>query len=447
MANRDGKLILRTLKNISASIEVDGGGGTKVVTELPEVGEEHIVYELHQEVPADFPWLLTMFDRNGVYPHPKFSVIVVETEEQNTQEYLKLDGDTNCFVYVKTTNKVYSWTIGEDFYNIEEIVPDDYIYYASKYTFAILKDFDYHVTKAQPGEEHHDPILDGTGHFLDGTEFNYDSESGVPLVLTDAKNPIGLNNHLLGIGNCQNINDTSELPTAKQAVDGNMCDVDGFVDYPIYITLQNKLAYWNETETDTYSWDQRKQKFGVVGSTSFVEYTGELQWDTETISVINKIDASLLDIGRVIPVFNPQPAHTEVSYWIYSNNEWVNIDEIPDPNTVKIGITCTNGDWNVPTLPLNTITVTYDDVDYRVTQYAETRVPTEQSDTVTYYGYIEVPMPTQDSLTHTFKVASTEPAINWWYEMISNVASLLNEDYPTEIQGIPAIKIYYSFDA
>lgn len=35
MANRDGKLILRTLKNISASISVDGGGGTKIVTELP----------------------------------------------------------------------------------------------------------------------------------------------------------------------------------------------------------------------------------------------------------------------------------------------------------------------------------------------------------------------------------------------------------------------------
>ncbi len=245
--------------------------GSVVVTELPQVGEEHTIYELQETKVADFPWLLTMFDRNAFYPTINRPFVVIETEEQNTQEYLKLDGDTNCFVYVKTTNKVYSWKIGEDVYSVEEIEPEDYIYYDSKYAFAILKDFDYHVTTTQPGEEYHDPILDGTGHFLDGTEFNI--EDGwwdvVPLVLTDATNKeVLVNGSLIGFEEV-----TSETP------------------------LENPVQ-------------------------------------------VDKIDLSILTYldERKDVIFTPQPSRTISTYWIYTDREWLNIDDIGTPNIITLPI-------------------------------------------------------------------------------------------------------------
>lgn len=336
MANRDGKLILRTLKNISASISVDGGGGTVVVTELPEVGEEHTVYELHQEMPADFPWLLTEIDRTGIYPMPDYPFIVVETEEQVTQEYLAFPDDySGVIVFVKNTNNVYVCHIehleDDDSFVKNIVLPKEHSLYNN---IAILKDFDYHVTDTSKGQEPtRKPaiILDGTGHFLDGTVFNYDDRSNVvPLVLTEAKNPIVLSDKLIGSGNYKDINNTSELPTAKQAVDGNMCDIDGNVIYPVFINTQNKLGYENETRTDTYSWNSEFQYFVDLEVEDVPEnpahYYGPLEWTTYPISVVNKIDLSLLDIAEL--VFNPQPAHTEISYWIYTGEEWVNMDEI-----------------------------------------------------------------------------------------------------------------------
>lgn len=276
---------------IDATTEDYAGGGAKVVTELPQVGEPHTIYELQETKVADFPWLLTMFDRNAFYPTINRPFVVIETEEQNTQEYLKLDGDTNCFVYVKTTNKVYSWKIGEDVYSVEEIEPEDYIYYDSKYAFAILKDFDYHVTTTQPGEEYHDPILDGTGHFLDGTEFNI--EDGwwdvVPLVLTDATNKeVLVNESLIGFEEV-----TSETP------------------------LENPVQ-------------------------------------------VDKIDLSILTYldERKDVIFTPQPSRTISTYWIYTDREWVNVDDIKSTLHKTVYGTLTDVDGSL-TLACS---ITYDEI-------------------------------------------------------------------------------------
>lgn len=143
--------------------------------------------------------------------------------------------------------------------------------------------------------------------------------------------------------------------------------------------------------------------------------------------------------------FTPKGGEVTVtSYWIYSNDEWVNIDEMTDPNTVKLGVTCTNGDYGrTTTLPLDTITVTYDDVDYKVIQYAETREAIESGEKVTYYGYIEVPMSTQDNLTHTIKVSTTELIHRHWCYMVPGDGGDLNSDYISSGKGILGISIYY----
>ena len=202
--------------------------------------------------------------------------------------------------------------------------------------------------------------------------------------------------------------------------------------------------YYNEISTGIYSWNYDNQKFGVVvEGDEFIEYTGELEWNTDTISVVNKIDLSLFDI-KEMPVFNPQQAYTEISYWIYTDGEWMNIDDIPDPNLIRVGITCTNGTYNIQPIQLDALAIIYDDVQYPITKYAETSYQGEAAETITYYGYVEVPMPTQENLTHTINVVTEGPILleNWVFS-VNNETRALNSDNPISTSGICSIKIFY----
>lgn len=385
----------------------DLGGGTVVVDELPETGEEHTIYELHQEIQGDFPWLLTEFDRSEEYPTPRGCMIVVETlEDAQAMENPK---HIDVVFWVRSESKAYQCFVGKGGIWVEfaEVVPVDNIYGSQLGYFAILKDFDYHITTSQPGEEQFEPILDGTGHFLDGTEFNYENESGyIPLVLTAAKNPIALLDSLIGRENCQDINDTSELPTAKQAVDGNMCNIDGNVLYPTNISLQNKLVYWNKPETDTYSWNSEFQYFVNLESENPAQYTGELEWNTLPLTVVNKIDLSL-DLGkRNVYTFAPQPAHTEVSYWIYANGEWVNTENIGE---IVMPVTSI-GDYsfNNTGLDLNNFDFYINGIKVEVVQYGTFTIePITEGAPIKYcpIGYLKgIVIPTEQDNHYTVEI-------------------------------------------
>lgn len=387
MANKDPKNVKRFIENISKKVyekAYEGGGtegGTVVVNELPETGKEHTIYELHQTTAADFPWLLTEIDSEMAYPTWRAPTIVVGNEEDVNPDNLGMGvmphGEQYAVgVYVTSTNKLYiCWKeaseSGPDVFNKVEIVPVNNLYVVGNRQLAILMDFDYHCTYHE-GEEG-SVILDGTGHFLDGTTFNYNQYTNVvPLVLTNA--------------------------TSKK----------------IILDSTSLIGRYDVTDEEI----------------------------TTIFTQVNKIDLNLI-VNEGTYVFVPQPSKIVTSYYIYTNDEWMNIDNIPDPNMIKIGITCTNGDWNVTTLPLDTITVTYDDVEYKVTKYAETRVGTEQGENVTYYGYIEVLMPTQDDLKHTISVSTSERnRNNWFFDVLGNTGNRLNQDSAT-IDGISLINIYY----
>ncbi len=327
MANRDGKLILRTLKNISASIEVDGGGGTKVVTELPDVGEEHTVYELHEDKPDDYPWLLTKIDKSGEYSATNYPIIVVETLED--AQAMENPEHINVVFWVRSESKAYECFVGKGGIWVEfnEVDVVDKVYAGQLGDFAILKDFDYHVTTDTDEEGY--TILDGTGHFLDGSEFTYDNEGDAvaPFVLTNATDKkYGLDdNNLVGIIDLTN----STIPIPESCI-------------------------------------------------------------------VTKIDLSLLNGKFAIGiVFAPQPAHTEISYWIYTNNEWVNMDKT---GGTLLGGVYTNGDN--PSLSAD-FDIYYNDTKLEINDYAT--YPTTEYAAPTTYATISG-LPKLDSQTNEFKL-------------------------------------------
>ena len=263
MANFKPENVKRFVEDISkvvAKNAYEGNGGTVVVNELPKAGEPPTISELHQAMHADFPWLLTDIGINTNY-YPSFGTqfIVVENEEDVTYDNLHMRDtiEENHYigVYVKNTNKVYkcSWRTDEvEAYVFEkyEIHPNqNKVYDVADYHVVLLSDFDYHVDSTGGT-----PTPDGTGHSLDGTEFNYiDGSEIVPLVLMNATNKkIGLSVYTL-IG-----------------------------DY---------------------------------------DYTEEPVSENEIVNKIT-LDVSNMDSA----VFMPREAYTEVSYWYYSNDTWVNMD-------------------------------------------------------------------------------------------------------------------------
>ena len=358
----------------------DLGSGSIVVNELPQVGEEHTIYELQErkKIPSLIPKANQQMVIDGVSNELLFFTLVFDTSEDMTSTLTPLIPSEKIPFFlnyiIKEDKLIESRYEGKDWKFTEADKVSDYKFEMGKGlesgftgSIVILKEY-LGRTSEESGEVRH------TGRLLNDELYTFEPDTFGILLTAPTDGIMDLNTNLGGI----------EIP-----VDVPEEYTFEYIPYEKILTLQlMEEEFW---------------KFKPNG-------TGEAITST---------------------------------YWIYTNNEWLNIDEIPDLNLIKVGITCTNGSWNVRTLPLDTITVTYDDVDYKVIQYAETEVPTEQGATVTYYGYIEVPMPTQDHLKHTFKVSTTESPIHWSYITLVGTGDSLNSSQSSEEQGILAIHIYY----
>lgn len=377
MANIDAKRTIRTFKDFSLGLSANGGGSV-VVTELPETGDEHTIYELQETSKGSYNWVAMCTDQmedDGVDTPSEVNglLIVFDTYNQMTNVFNNIifTGPVlilNILVYLKNEDKLYTATYGKGewgFYEIEK---------QSNYIFGpFMEDAPLtYVLKSYEGYDEEDKKYYGTLYDDTKVELN-DGHKGFLL------HQVSISSMSLFILE-MDLQEVLEGPTVYTEI-----------PYGDIILKPHNFQYW---------------------------------------------------------IFKPEQGGEIVSsYWIYTDGEWVNIDEIPDPNLIKIGVTCSNCNWDVRTLPLDTITVTYDDVDYNVTQYAETSVPTEQGAAVTYYGYIEVPMPTQDNLTHTFKVSTTGSPTNWSYSISVNDSDSLNSKYTLEGNGILVISIYYDNNA
>lgn len=399
MANRNAKLIERTLKDFSLGV-MSGNGGTKVVTELPKVGEANTIYELHEDKPDDYPWCLTEIDTTAKYPTPFGCMIVVETLED--AQAMENPEARDVVFWVRSESKAYQCFVdkGGGWVEFDEVVPVNNVYNSQLGGFVILKDFNYHFTGND--KDYH---LDGTGHFLDGSVFNYptNSQGIIPLVLTnELDKKWALNDTVVAFSTCQNMNSESGLPTAKQAVDNNMCNIEGLVMYPIPIVLSQNINCTNLLETETYSWVPGFRQF--IEKSTREQYTGSLEWETYPIAQINKIDLSIDFNKDDLYIFAPQSAHTEISYWIYSNSEWVNIDEIPVPST-SLGVTYSNFRLEHPNVPNvnEAVDIYYGEEKLEINDYYVYYPRTEEPEPTVAYATVSG-LPQLTSETHLFKL-------------------------------------------
>ena len=379
--------------------EAGGGSGTKVVTELPQVGEEYIIYELQETSKASYGWMFTLpFTGNS-----KGIQLVFDTYEQMTttmNEIKVIEGNTypDCFVaYIRNTNQMYMlnpvvtdqphWEFkelpkqddesGTDYaFKVEYTENRGPIVVTCQYTYYILKEF--------VGNER--PVVDGgfeySGVTLDDKEVYFGS-SKLGGVLSNIAYPrfIMLQTSFVGAPGAftyDKLPDTVELETKCY----NLLRLSGTIGFDItpfviYNTTDNAYYVLNP-KTNKYQWynnleDRENCYFAQSGDYEGEppHYTGELEWQYEgsfdeylesDLKAIAFTEIPYNDIinhnppfdseGSSVCAFRPKNEEEITSYWIYTKGEWVNVDEIGELNTITIPVKSIN---HSALIPLNKI--------------------------------------------------------------------------------------------
>ena len=376
-------------------------GGTRVVTELPQVGEEHTIYELRETSKASYGWMFTV----PTIDNPIKIQLVFDTYEQmsTTMSEIKvIEGNTYpdcCLAYLRNTNQLYMlnpvftdqphWEFteaqkqddesGTDYaFKVEYTENRGSLVITCKYTYYILKEF--------VGDER--PVVDGgfeySGITLDDKEV-YLGSSKLFGVLSNIVYPrwvMLFTNFVgyLGAFTYDKLPNSVELETNYY----NLLRFAGTYglgadQFGIYNTT-NKAYYLLNHKTTSYQWynnreDRNNCYFAQSGDYEGEppHYTGELEWICKSIDdipaegVFNEIPYN--DIINHNPPFDENPmcafqpkkgGEVTSTYWIYSNNEWVNVDEIGKPKIPIIYFYWYDGE-RFTGLDINSITLQVND--------------------------------------------------------------------------------------
>ncbi|MBS7256861.1 MAG: hypothetical protein KIG63_00250 [Methanobrevibacter sp.] len=111
--------------------EAGGGSGTKVVSELPEVGEEHIIYELQEKkkIPSLIPMINQQMVNDGVFNEIALYVFVFDTSEDMTNTLTPIipEGDfLFCLNYIIKEDKMVISYVDVDWQFAEVTKVSDY---------------------------------------------------------------------------------------------------------------------------------------------------------------------------------------------------------------------------------------------------------------------------------------------------------------------------------
>lgn len=261
---------------VETAKEYQGGGGTKVVTELPQVGEPHIIYELRE---------------NKV-----IKPVVVMIDQQMIDDKLMYE-DTDYF---------FAFTTTEEMTNTFNSIPPREGYDGDIYLNYITSE------DKLIGAEY----VKGAWRFTEATK------------VSDCK---------FDVSEIFELEDEEYVVILKEYFTAPIEEWETFATGTL----------WNGK---TYTFNERNVSgiilgtptVGVMTQTECGENLKELPPDTPSDEVFETIPYEKI-INYQLPnnhwYFTPKGGEvTEISYWIYTNDEWVNIDETGNFNTITIPI-------------------------------------------------------------------------------------------------------------
>ena len=403
---------------------LDLSGGV-VVTELPTVGEPHTIYELQETSKASYGWVFS-----GIPSHNGLSdyFLVFDTYEQMTTTInaIQIDEDTldeDYYAYIRDTNQMYRFVIspvleGEDPYWVfeEQQKKEDEsgTYYAfqldnlERYqTFYILKEF--------VGNER--PVADGGWEYtyltLDNKEV-YIGHEGFGYILSDIVSP-----NYVGVRAFVSARATvisNKLLNSVELEEGyyNLLRATGGDNIVCYNTSDNKYYalvvdgvdyYWYyNPENREYCYFAQMQE--EVPGQEPPHYVGELEWNELPVDELpnyNEIpydDIINIKLEDPLWMFKPKKGGEVTStYWIYTNGEWMNIDDISVPST-SLGVIYSNIRIDNPNVN-NAVDIYYGEEKLEINDYYVFYPQTEEPEPTVAYAIVSG-LPQLTSETHDF---------------------------------------------
>ena len=202
------------------------------------------------------------------------------------------------------------------------------------------------------------------------------------------------------------IQEESELPTYQQAVVGGLVNEDGDMIY-CYATLQGNAWYdgWVDDEEQIIVWD----------SVDKLDIENEIHFTDDYTYLFVRQNGGIV---------------TKTSYWIYSDDEWFNVDELGSgSDDLKLGINSYGvDDYGIgqKELPLDwlklEICTNYDgeeELEYEelpiitYATYKDTEREILYNEYYNYLGYISgYPMPTSDNRMQHIRLSVKDDIIN-----------------------------------
>lgn len=361
------KLDKKAKNVIAKTADFSGEGGTIVVDKLPKVGDEHTIYELRETSKGSYGW---MFSR--VYEFPYFLVFDTYEQMTSTINAIKIGENTldeDYYAYIRNTNQMYYFYIeyteagegpedtGDAFWVFEEQQKKEdpsgtnYAFQLATFenyqTFYILKEF--------VGNEGYIPDGGNTYSYLtvDNKEVAIGYE-GRGLLLKNIAYP-NWNPVMSFLGYSADIT-SNTLPNSVE-LETNYYKLLRAHNGSIvcYNTSDNKYYELADNSTNYYWFNNQRDRENCYFA-EWVEaetdmpphYVGELEWTEQTfIEDLPKFDEipyeqiinNSLDVSKGIWTFQPKKAGEVTStYWIYTNDEWVNVDEMGEPQYFSVYI-------------------------------------------------------------------------------------------------------------
>ena len=343
------KLDKKAKSVIAKTADFSGEGGTVVVTKLPETGDEHTIYELQETSKASYGWV---FRKLPTSSQLSSLFLVFDTYEQMTSTFnsITITKDGQQFqVYIRNENKMYCvWfeypKEGGDPYWVFNEEPKKEDESGTEYAFQLetIEDYQtFYILKEFVGNKR--PIIDG-GYAvsyltLDDKEV-YIGYEGRGYILSDIVHPNEVTAWDFIIED--DIITSNALPNSVE-LETNYYNLLRATNGRVtcYNTSDNKY-YDLIQEADTYYWynnpQNREDCYFAVRNRKPAEpplhYEGELEWEEINASTTKFNDIPYNDIincsGKGLSwVFQPSKAGEVTStYWIYTNDKWVNVDEI-----------------------------------------------------------------------------------------------------------------------
>ena len=304
----------------------DLGSGSIVVNELPQVGEEHTIYELHTTTPSKFNYVFCANTRTNFR-------YVFENEEA-FRNFIRNDAS-----HYNDHNEFYCYCLAED-----ELIRVYYNSGSANWTLFNNEEENVFIDNNERLCICKALIDEHTALLLNGKQVTTGVVDGIlyrSVLIHQVKSKVLCDEYKYGI--IVPVMNSTLPPCSEGEPYGMFNTTDWSSGIVQWVTNDGSIKVALPYVDGKYRYGKTEEYFYDVKTGEY--YTGEFEWvNIEDFNFKDYVDYETYDTiplseGAMDKPFIFDPSEKLIiSYWIYTKGEWVNVDKIGEPNTITIPV-------------------------------------------------------------------------------------------------------------